>query len=242
MKLIPHGQVQLKNGFFFDKQALNHKVTIHAVYDRFAETGRIGAFKFGYPDNDPIQPHFFWDSDVAKWIEGAAYILKHTPDPALEAKIDALVDDIAQNQGEDGYFNIFFTVVQPENRFANRDWHELYCAGHLMEAACAYYEATGRDRFLKIMEKEYPDPSILLQTLNPKGALQEYTQSVGAGVPQYRIVSVSGPDHEPIHKVEVLVRQKVICQAEASGRKQAECLAAKQALQILLKKDEETDE
>lgn len=101
---------------------------------------------------------------------------------------------------------------------------------------------TATEFFLKIMEKEYPDPSILLQTLNPKGALQEYTQSVGAGVPQYRIVSVSGPDHEPIHKVEVLVRQKVICQAEASGRKQAECLAAKQALQILLKKDEETDE
>lgn len=101
---------------------------------------------------------------------------------------------------------------------------------------------TATEFFLKIMEKEYPDPSILLQTLNPKGALQEYTQSVGAGVPQYRIVSVSGPDHEPIHTVEVLVRQKVICQAEASGRKQAECLAAKQALQILLKKDEETDE
>ena len=153
MKLIPHGQVQLKNGFFFDKQALNHKVTIHAVYDRFAETGRIGAFKFGYPDNDSIKPHFFWDSDVAKWIEGAAYILKHTPDPALEAKIDALVDDIAQNQGEDGYFNIFFTVVQPQNRFANRDWHELYCAGHLMEAAVAYADATGKTKFLTCMEK-----------------------------------------------------------------------------------------
>lgn len=96
---------------------------------------------------------------------------------------------------------------------------------------------TATEFFLKIMEKEYDDPSLLLQSLNPKGALQEYTQSIGAGVPQYRIVSVSGPDHDPVHTVEVLIHQKVICQASASGRKQAECQAAKEALQILHKKE-----
>ncbi len=153
MKLIPHSQVNLKSGFFFDKQELNRKTTINAVYDRFSETGRIGSFKLGFPEKDPIQPHFFWDSDVAKWMEGAAYILHHTPDVALEAKVDEIVDDIARNQCEDGYFNIFFTVVQPENRWANRDWHELYCAGHLMEAAVAYAEATGKTKFLACMEK-----------------------------------------------------------------------------------------
>ncbi len=153
MKLIPHNQVNLKSGFFFDKQELNRTTTINAVYDRFSETGRIGAFKLGFPDKDPIQPHFFWDSDVAKWMEGAAYILHNTADPELEAKVDEIVDDIARNQHEDGYFNIFFTVVQPENRWANRDWHELYCAGHLMEAAVAYAEATGKTKFLSCMEK-----------------------------------------------------------------------------------------
>lgn len=153
MRLIPHSHVNLKSGFFFDKQELNRKTTIRAVYDRFSETGRIGAFKFGYPDKDPIQPHYFWDSDVAKWMEGAAYILMKSPDPELEAKVDDIVEDIARNQGEDGYFNIFFTVVQPENRWANRDWHELYCAGHLMEAAVAYAEATGKTKFLSCMEK-----------------------------------------------------------------------------------------
>lgn len=153
MKTISHAQVTLQNGFFFDKQELNRHTTIDAVYDRFSETGRIGAFKFGFPDNDPIQPHFFWDSDVAKWMEGAAYIISHTPNETLEAKIDEIIDDIARNQGEDGYFNIFFTVVQPENRWTNRDWHELYCAGHLMEAAVAYAEATGKTKFLTCMEK-----------------------------------------------------------------------------------------
>ncbi len=153
MKLIAHNQVNLKSGFFFDKQELNRQVTLEAVYDRFSETGRIGAFKFGFPEKDPIQPHFFWDSDVAKWMEGAAYSLMHSPDSALEAKVDEIVDNIEKNQCEDGYFNIFFTVVQPENRWANRDWHELYCAGHLMEAAVAYAEATGKTKLLTCMEK-----------------------------------------------------------------------------------------
>ncbi len=153
MKLIPYGQVALRGGYLYEKQELNTKTTIHAVYDRFYETGRIGAFKLGFPDKDPVQPHFFWDSDVAKWMEGAAYILMREEHPDLEAKVDELVEDIAKNQCEDGYFNIFFTVVQPENRWANRDWHELYCAGHLMEAAVAYAEATGKTKFLSCMEK-----------------------------------------------------------------------------------------
>ena len=153
MKLIPYNQVNLRSGFFYDKQELNRKTTINAVYDRFTETGRIGSFKMGFPEKDPIQPHYFWDSDVAKWMEGAAYILHKNPDPDLEARVDEIVEDIARNQHEDGYFNIFFTVVQPENRWANRDWHELYCAGHLMEAAVAYAEATGKTKFLSCMEK-----------------------------------------------------------------------------------------
>ena len=153
MKLISHRHVQLKNGFFFDKQELNRKTTIGAVYDRFTETGRIGAFAFGYPDRDPIQPHVFWDSDVAKWMEGAAYVLQHTEDPALEEKVDRIIDNIKRNQWEDGYFNIFFTVAEPKKRWTNRDCHELYCAGHLMEAAVAYAEATGKTTLLECMEK-----------------------------------------------------------------------------------------
>ena len=153
MKLIPYSQVNLRGGYLFEKQELNTKVTIPAVYDRFYETGRITAFKFGYPEKDPVRPHFFWDSDVAKWMEAVAYVLRRESHPDLEAKVDELVDDIERNQGEDGYFNIFFTVVQPENRWQNRDWHELYCAGHLMEAAVAYAEATGKTKFLSCMEK-----------------------------------------------------------------------------------------
>lgn len=145
--------VRLTGGFWKQKEDLNRDVTIPAVYNRFAETGRIEAFKCSWKEGMPNMPHIFWDSDVVKWMEGAAYVLSRENIPELEEKVEALIDEIEKNQGEDGYFNIHFTVVKPEARFTNRDWHELYCAGHLMEAAVAYFEATGRDRFLKIAEK-----------------------------------------------------------------------------------------
>ncbi len=148
---VDFSQTRITGGFWKQKQALVRRVTAGAVYDRFYDTGRIDAFKFDWKEGMDKKPHFFWDSDVAKWMEGVAYMLAIKPDASLEKKVDALVDLIEKNQGEDGYFNIFFTVVDPAHRFAVRDWHELYCAGHLMEAAVAYYKATGKRKFLDCM-------------------------------------------------------------------------------------------
>ena len=153
MKTLYYDKVNLSGGYLFDKHELNRKATINAVYDRFYETGRIGAFNFDYKEGDEIKPHIFWDSDVAKWMESAAYIIRKHPTPELEAKVDALVEKIKANQCEDGYFNIYFTVCEPEERFKHRKKHELYCAGHLMEAAVAYAETTGKTDFLHCMEK-----------------------------------------------------------------------------------------
>ena len=148
MELLDYRQVNLTDGYLASKEEMNRKITINAVYDRFYDSGRITAFEF-----NSKEVHYFWDSDVAKWMEGAAYILAKHPDEALQAKVEKLIDDIAAHQGTDGYFNIYFTVRERDKRFTNRDCHELYCAGHLFEAAVAYAEATGRDRFLKCMEK-----------------------------------------------------------------------------------------
>lgn len=144
--LTDYRNVTIKGGYLKEKEELNRRVTEGAVYDRFSESGRIDAFRCDWKPGMEKRPHFFWDSDVAKWMEGAAYILSRESDPALEAKVESLIDCIEKNQGEDGYFNIYFTVVEPEKRFSNRDWHELYCAGHLIEA-------TGKERFLALMEK-----------------------------------------------------------------------------------------
>ena len=96
----------------------------------------------------------FQDSDVAKWLEAAAYSLVNHPDEALETRVDEIIALIGSAQHEDGYLNTFFTVKEPDKKWTNlQEAHELYCAGHLIEAAVAYYEATGKDSLLNIMKK-----------------------------------------------------------------------------------------
>jgi len=96
----------------------------------------------------------FQDSDVAKWLEAAAYSLVNPPDAELEARLDEMIELIGSAQYEDGYLNTYFTVKAPDKKWTNlQEAHELYCAGHMMEAAVAYYEATGKDSLLQIMSK-----------------------------------------------------------------------------------------
>ena len=96
----------------------------------------------------------FQDSDVAKWLEGVAYSLTVKPDAALEKRADDIIDIIEKAQQPDGYLNTYFTIKEPEHRWQNlQECHELYCAGHMMEAAVAYYDATGKDKLLKVMER-----------------------------------------------------------------------------------------
>ena len=96
----------------------------------------------------------FWDSDIGKWIEAASYALHHRRDTEIEKKIDAIVDDLEKAQLPDGYLNCWYIEREPENRWTNlRDNHEMYNAGHLLEGAVAYFQATGRRKFLDIMER-----------------------------------------------------------------------------------------
>jgi DUF1680 family protein len=94
----------------------------------------------------------FQDSDVGKWIEAVAYALASKRDPALETLVDETVELLAQAQAPDGYLNTYFTLKEPGRRWSNLwECHELYCAGHLLEGAVAYYKATGKRRFLDVM-------------------------------------------------------------------------------------------
>ena len=149
---VSFAQTDLTGGFFADRQRLNRDGTVFAVRDRFRDTGRFEAFKFNWREGMENKPHIFWDSDIAKWIESAAYILEKENVPSLRECIEGVIDLIEKNRCDDGYFNIYFSVCEPGKRFTVRDAHELYCAGHLTEAAIAYDNAVGDDRFLKIME------------------------------------------------------------------------------------------
>lgn len=96
----------------------------------------------------------FQDTDVAKWLEAVGFSLACYPDEALEKTADEVIDLIADAQCEDGYINTYFTIKEPGQRWTDLcEGHELYTAGHLMEAAVAYYEGTGKRKFLDCMCK-----------------------------------------------------------------------------------------
>ena len=147
-------EVSINKGFWLDRYNLIKDVSLESVYKRFEESGRFDALRFNYEENK-IFPHIFYDSDVAKWIEAVGYlILKNKEGFTKEQKIiDDLVDSMEIHQLDNGYLNSHFIQIEPENIFKKRGDHELYCAGHLIEAAISYYQATNKDKFLKIMEK-----------------------------------------------------------------------------------------
>jgi DUF1680 family protein len=146
---VPFTRVEVDDVFWSPRIEANRAATIPIAYRHSKETGRIDAWKLDWIEGREPVPHPYWDSDVAKWIEAAAYSLAAHPDPELEGRVDAVVDMIAAAQQPDGYLNVYFTVVAPEKRWANLGmWHELYCAGHLIEAAVAYREATGKRKLL----------------------------------------------------------------------------------------------
>ncbi len=133
---------------------LNKNISIENVRERFENSGRFDALRFNYLKNGR-KPHIYFDSDVAKWIEAVAYLIVKDPEgmKKYELVCEELIDCMEKAQRDDGYLNSFHQQIEPENIFKNRDHHELYCAGHLIEAAVAYSKATGRDKFLHIMER-----------------------------------------------------------------------------------------
>jgi len=93
----------------------------------------------------------FQDSDLYKWLESVAYTLAVHADPELERLADEAIALIGAAQGEDGYINTYYDIKEPDRRWSNlQQGHELYCAGHLIEAAVAYYNATGKRAVLDI--------------------------------------------------------------------------------------------
>lgn len=150
---IPWTDIKMTGGFWKKWQETVNTQTSEAIYDRFKETGRIDAMKLEWKEGMPDKPHVFWDSDIAKWMEGSAYLLYFQDNETLKNRLEAVIDNIERGQTEEGYFNSAFLTLEPDQCFTDRTNHELYTAGHLIEAAVAHYDSTGDDRFLNMMKK-----------------------------------------------------------------------------------------
>lgn len=96
----------------------------------------------------------FQDTDIAKWLEAVGFSLAAYPDPDLEKTADEVIGLIAEAQQEDGYLDTYFIIKEPDRKWKNLcEGHELYTAGHMMEAAVAYYQGTGKKKFLTVVMK-----------------------------------------------------------------------------------------
>jgi DUF1680 family protein len=149
---VPFTRVTLRDEFWAPRLEVNHRHTIPHVYEQCERTGRLAAWEMRWRPGDPNPPHIFWDSDVAKWVEAASYSLAIRPDAELAGQLDRLIATMARAQMPDGYLNSHYIAVEPDRRWTNlRDRHELYCAGHLIEAAVAHHQATGQTSLLNLL-------------------------------------------------------------------------------------------
>jgi len=170
---VPFTSVAIADRFWTPRLRVNREQAIPANEEQCRKTGRIAAFaqaakawrsRDGATAAGAVAagtlatgtasaagvPHIFWDSDVAKWIEAASYSLHTHPDAALEARIDAVIADIAAAQEPDGYLQTHFTVARPQERWKHFNDHELYCMGHMLEAGVAHHAATGKRALLDV--------------------------------------------------------------------------------------------
>jgi DUF1680 family protein len=160
--LLPITDVVINGQFWKDKQDLIRNETIpyiwEALNDRIPGIHKSGAVENFKAAAGLSDQGFFGlvsqDSDLAKWIEAASYSLMTKPDPELEKLLDEVIVILEKAQEEDGYLNTHYSLQGVDQKWSFlRESCELYCAGHLIEAAVAHHEATGKDSFLNIARK-----------------------------------------------------------------------------------------
>ncbi len=151
LRPVPLDAVQLTDTFWAPRRAVNHDVTLPSQYERIEETGRLFNFRRAAgKEQGPFRGRYFNDSDVYKWLEGVSWSLATNYDPAVDALADRVIAEIADAQQPDGYLNTYFMFEHAAERWTNFDLHEMYCAGHLFQAAVAHYRATGKTNLLSI--------------------------------------------------------------------------------------------
>lgn len=155
--------VSIDDSFWNGWIETNRETTLEYQYERLESSGCLENFRRAASgDSGRFEGMWFADSDAYKWLEAASYVLAGgavDPDAGLdesrrnelENRVDDVIDLVASAQEDDGYLNTYFTLEEPDKRWTNLNMmHELYCAGHLIEAAVAHYRATSDSRLLDV--------------------------------------------------------------------------------------------
>ena len=169
LRPVPLSSVTLEDAFWAPRMTLNRERTLPSQFQQCEDTGRLDNFRRASGKKDiPFEGIFFNDSDVYKWLEAASYSLgTHPDDDNLRRMVDQAITEVADAQDTNGYLNTYFSVDRVSERWTNlRDMHELYCAGHLFQAAVAHHRATGETRLLDVATR-FADH--ICDTFGPEG-------------------------------------------------------------------------
>ncbi len=155
LKTISFENVHINDEFWSKRQQINREISIQHQYEKLEQDFHIDNFKVASGIKKGVQiGEFYFDSDLYKWLEAASYILHTHKNADLEKKVNEFVDLIKNSQTQDGYINTFYSTRFLHKRFTNLYiMHELYCAGHLIQAAIAHQKATGSNKLLNVAIK-----------------------------------------------------------------------------------------
>ena len=155
LQAVPFSDVQIHDSFWSPRQEVNRTASMPLNLEMLERSGNIRNLELAAARaTSGFTGPVFMDSDLHKALEAASYSLASHPDPALEKRIDEIVAKLAAAQLADGYLDSYYIVKEPGRRWTNlRDNHELYCAGHMIEAAVAHFRATGKTNFLTVATK-----------------------------------------------------------------------------------------
>ncbi|MBN1311481.1 MAG: glycoside hydrolase family 127 protein [Anaerolineae bacterium] len=237
LKTIPLKNVSVRDGFWSGRQATNHDIGLKHAYRKLEESGNFNNLKLaaGSGVGEYHEPPFM-DSDIYKWLEAVSYELVNSPDPELENMVNDAIDLLAAAQQENGYLNSYFQVVKPEKKWQELAMgHELYCAGHLFEAAVAHHRATGKTVLLDIACRfadhidaafgpgkrdavpGHPEIELALVELSRETGEQRYLKLAGFFIDQRGRGKMIGatPFDAGYHQDRVLVREAEIVEGHA---------------------------
>jgi uncharacterized protein len=153
LRPVAIGAITIDDAFWSPRMRTNRESTLPSQHRLLRETGRIdNLLRAAGTLNGEFQGRVFNDSDVYKWLEAASWAMAGTPeaDPELIAMVDEAISAVADAQCADGYLNSYFTGERADQRWTDFDLHEMYCAGHLFQAAVAHHRATGSTRLLDV--------------------------------------------------------------------------------------------
>lgn len=153
---LPLKQVRVTDPFWRRWQETVRDTTLEIEYQQCSQTGRIENFaRAARGEKGSFQGRYYNDSDVYKWIEAASHTIAALgPSAAIERRLAEAIEKVAAAQMADGYLDTYFQLQHPELRWKSiAAMHEMYCAGHLIEAAVSHFQATGDRTLLDVAER-----------------------------------------------------------------------------------------